>query len=37
VSLIQHGDRRLALITKAGGFGDAGTLTAIRKGLEEGS
>ncbi len=35
VSLIQHGARRLALITKAGGFGDDGTLTAIRNGLED--
>jgi uncharacterized protein YgbK (DUF1537 family) len=37
VSLIQHGDRRLALITKAGGFGDAGTLLAIRETLKDGS
>ncbi len=35
VSLIQHADGRLALITKAGGFGDAGTLTAIRNELED--
>jgi D-threonate/D-erythronate kinase len=37
VSLIQHGDRRLALIAKAGGFGDAGTLLSIRETLEGGS
>jgi uncharacterized protein YgbK (DUF1537 family) len=36
VSLIQHGDRRLALITKAGGFGDDGTLLSIRETLEDG-
>jgi uncharacterized protein YgbK (DUF1537 family) len=35
VSNIRHGERRLALITKAGGFGDDGTLTAIRKVLED--
>ena len=35
VSVIQHGDRRLALITKAGGFGDRDTLGAIRQTLEE--
>jgi uncharacterized protein YgbK (DUF1537 family) len=37
VSILQHGDRRLALITKAGGFGDDGTLLAIRETLEDGS
>lgn len=37
VSLIQHGAKRLALITKAGGFGDAGTLLSIRETLEDGS
>jgi D-threonate/D-erythronate kinase len=35
VSTIQSGDRRLSLITKAGGFGDHGTLVSIRKALEE--
>ena len=37
VSTIQHGDKRLALITKAGGFGDVGTLIGIRKVLEGGA
>jgi uncharacterized protein YgbK (DUF1537 family) len=37
VSTIPHGDRRLALITKAGGFGDVGTLIGIQKVLEGGS
>jgi uncharacterized protein YgbK (DUF1537 family) len=35
VSLVQHGDRPLALITKAGGFGDDGTLLSIRETLED--
>ena len=37
VSLVQHGARRLALITKAGGFGEDGTLLAIRETLEDGA
>ena len=37
VSVIRCGERRLALITKAGGFGDRDILSTIRKTLEDGS
>jgi uncharacterized protein YgbK (DUF1537 family) len=37
VSIVQHGVGRLALITKAGGFGDDGTLLEIRAAIEEAS